>query len=369
LGIGFAEGLTVFVALSAPGDRLRVAIKGVKKRIAFAEIVEIIELGPQRSTPPCPYFGTCGGCDFQQLSYEVQLEAKIAIIRDCLGRIGKIDYDSEIPIIGSPEPLGYRPRARWQIDRDNGSLAYFARDSHQLVPVKTCPKLVPELSDIVENFIPSDVEELGDELIAAAGDNGSVSMFSRGTREAPGEIAFTVGSETYAFSAETFFQANKFLVDELIDASLGDAKGKTAIDLYCGVGLFAVPLARRFGHVIAVEAHQKAASFAHKNLAAAGLTNVDVIKSTVSDFLTRNKHETVDFILLDPPRSGDDANVTKSIATLQPRRISYVSCDPAILARDLRTLIDAGYRIDKITALDMFPQTHHVETVVHMICG
>jgi 23S rRNA (uracil1939-C5)-methyltransferase len=365
LGIGFAEGLTVFVPLGAPGDRLRVRVDEIKGRTAFAEIVDIVEPGPQRTAPPCPYFGTCGGCDFQQLTYEAQLEAKVGIIRDCLRRIGKIELDGAIEMIASPEPFGYRPRARWQIDRENNSLAYFARDSHRLVPVATCPKLVPELREIVESFNAADGGRVGDELLAAAGDSGSISTCSRG--EAAAEITATVGGEHYACSAEVFFQANRFLLAQLVDTAVGNATGGTAIDLYSGVGLFTLPLGRRFANVIAVESHPKAAEFARRNVAAAGLESVEVVHSTVDSFLRTFHGSAIDLVLLDPPRSGDTLDVARAIVALRPRRISYVSCEPSILARDLRVLIDGSYRIDKVTALDMFPQTHHVETVVHLI--
>ena len=363
-GIGFADGLTVFVPLSAPGDRLRVQLVNIKKRVAFADIVEVVAPGAERAEPPCPYFGTCGGCDFQQLTYAAQLDAKASFIRDCLRRIGKIDYEGEIGMIASPEPLGYRPRARWQIARETNSLAYFARDSHRLVPVRTCPKLVPELRAIVENFDLAGATAIRDELLAAAGDAGSVSMVSPpGT---PEEISVTVGGESYTCSAEVFFQANQLLLADLVDAAVGTARGGTAWDLYCGVGLFTLPLARRFENVIAVEAHPKAAGFVTGNLAHANLNNVEVVNSTVAGFLANIRSTDIDLVLLDPPRAGDDREVIDAIARLKPARVSYVSCEPSILARDLRVLIDAGYSIDKITALDMFPQTHHIETVVHL---
>src|SRR6476660_9717815 len=118
LGLAFAEKLTVFVPLAAPGDRVRVRIHDLKKRTAFGEIVEVLEPSHVRQTPPCPYFGTCGGCDFQQMTYEAQLAAKVGIVRDCLERLGKIQIDGEIGIIPSPKPLEYRSRAKWHVDRE-----------------------------------------------------------------------------------------------------------------------------------------------------------------------------------------------------------------------------------------------------------
>ena len=132
-GLGFAEGLTVFVSLAAPGDRVRVKLNQIKGRTAFAEIVEILEPSPERVAPPCVYFGRCGGCDFQQMDYAAQLRAKTAIVRDSLTRIGKINYPGEIEIVGSPRPFGYRSRAQWHLDTRRRRIGYFRRTSHDII--------------------------------------------------------------------------------------------------------------------------------------------------------------------------------------------------------------------------------------------
>lgn len=370
LGLAFAENLTVFVPLVAPGDDLRVRIVEIKKRIAFAEIVEIKQPGQQRIAPPCPYFGRCGGCDFQQMSYAAQLEAKVGILRDCLHRIGKIEYEAEITVIPSPQQFNYRSRARWHIDRDQRAIGYFARDSHDVIDIAACPILTPELESAFENVRENTEWETlwaeRAEIEAATGEEGRVSIFSAEVNEPAAELSFAVNGETYAFSAETFFQANKFLIGELIDSAIGGASGEMAFDLYCGVGLFALPLARHFGTVVAVEEDVAAVAFAKKNIAAAELQNVKAVAKSVGRFLSENKTKKIDFILIDPPRAGTEKHVIAAIAALKPSHISYVSCEPSILARDLRILIDAGYAIEKITALDLFPQTHHVETVVRL---
>jgi 23S rRNA (uracil1939-C5)-methyltransferase len=370
LGLAFAEKLTVFVPLSAQGDDLRVRIVEIKKRIAIAEIVEIRQPSTQRAEPPCPYFGKCGGCDFQQMNYAAQLEAKVGIIRDCLHRIGKIEYDADIAIIGSPQELNYRSRARWHIDRDQKAIGYFARDSHDVIDINFCPILTAELETAFENI--RDSIEWGtlwaerSEIEAATGDDGRVSIASEEFLEPPVELSSGANGDTYAYSSEVFFQANKFLVGELINAATGNASGEMAFDLYSGVGLFTLPMAKHFGTVIAVEEHPGAVDFAKKNVADAGLDNAKVVCKSVSRFLSENKTKTIDFILIDPPRAGTEKYVIAAVAALKPSKISYVSCEPSILARDLRILIDAGYTIEKMTALDMFPQTHHVETVVRL---
>lgn len=369
-GLAFAENLTVLIPLTAPGDDVRVRIREIKQRMAFAEVVDIKQPGPQRTAPACEYFGKCGGCDFQQMTYAEQLEAKVGLVRDCLRRIGKIDYEDDIAMVESPNPLGYRSRARWHIDPRKQAIGYHARDSHKVINIDACPILTPGLQSTLEYIRESmDWEAAGtekSELEAATGDEGRVSTFSTEDNKPSTEISYTAGGETYAFSAQTFFQANKFLAEELIGAAVGDASGKMAFDLYSGVGLFTLPLARRFGKVVAVEENPAAADLAKKNVGNAGLANVKVIASGVEKFFAANKIKKVDLLVLDPPRAGTEKTAITSIAALKPANISYVSCEPSILARDLRILLDAGYSIDKITALDLFPQTHHVETVVHL---
>ncbi len=368
LGLAFVEKLTVFVGLAAPGDRVRVRIHEIKKRTAFAEIIEILEPGPDRVVPPCPIFGICGGCDFQQLSYQAQLAAKVEIIRDCLARIGKIDADVDIQIIGSPQEFEYRSRARWHSQRAARTLGFRKRHSHEVVDITGCPISTPQLRATFDE-VKADFnwEMMFDDVAAvegAVGDTGR-SIWSSEIGAPPADITSQVSGEQYTYDAETFFQANRFLADKLVETAIGDASGETALDLYCGVGLFTLPLAKRFKEVIGVEGNGSSIDFARRNAAAAGLQNVQLENEGVGEFLGSIEGD-VDFVLIDPPRAGTENKTISHLAKLKPRRISYVSCEPSILARDLRELLDAGYKIDSVTALDMFPQTHHVETVVHL---
>ena len=367
LGLGFAENLTVMVPLAAPGDELRVRITELKKRLAFAEIVEVAGPGPSRIKPPCPYFGRCGGCDFQQLSYEAQLKAKVGIIRDCLHRIGKIEYAGEISVIPSPNEFSYRSRARWHLDREKKAIGYMARDSHTVIDIVECPILAPELQRMLEAKRSSvNWEAIWGEnaqIEAAAGDQGTTSAYSAELPEAASEISAAINGDTYTFSAQTFFQANKGLVPALIEAATDEAAGQLAFDLYSGVGLFSLPLARRYDRVIAVEGNALSVEFARRNIAGA---QISVLNKGIDAFLADYGGDRPDLILIDPPRIGPERATIDAIASLEPAEISYVSCEPSILARDLRLLLDAGYVIEKITALDLFPQTHHIETVVRL---
>ena len=369
LGLAFAEGLTVFVPLSVAGDTVRAELKHIKKRIAFASIVDIIEPSKNRIAPPCPHFGVCGGCDFQQMNYESQLHAKLDIIRDCLKRIGKIEFD-DLGIIPSPNQFHYRSRARWHADRDRQKIGYYARDSHDTVDVEVCPILSPELEAVLKSLRQNiDWPQMWAdtaEIEAAVGDRGAVSLYSSDMAESTAEITYTHDGIEYAFSARSFFQGNKSLIGELVRLAIGDASGETALDLYCGVGLFALPMSKQFTNVIGVEENGEAIRFAKQNKARAAAANVEFKRDRVRDFLKGHELSKTDFVLIDPPRAGAEDHTIELIAKMAPKQISYVSCEPSILARDLRILLDRGYQIDAMTAIDLFPQTHHVETVVRL---
>lgn len=406
VGLAHAEGLTLFVYLAAPGDVVRVVIERIQGKLGFASIVEILKPSPLRIEPPCPYFGRCGGCDFQQLNYETQLKAKVEIIRDCLHRIAKIDTPLSIPIHPSPDQWHYRARAMWQVDTNDKLLGYFERASNRVCDVEYCAVLVPELQTTLEQVrneirTTDAIERLRD-IEVVLGDEGvsgepPLAGFKKDI------VTRVIGDETYHFSAEVFFQVNHELLVPLIAEALRNANGtgeaalenasasvgsetssqtrrNTAIDLYSGVGLFTLPLARKFARVIGVEGSARATDFARLNFefakqhrnpeadSAGELANVEIVNARVGDWLKQHSGSTgpIDFLLLDPPRTGCENRDIAGILSLCPGRITYVSCDPATLARDLKKLIAGGYSLDSMVAFDMFPQTHHVETIAHL---
>jgi 23S rRNA (uracil1939-C5)-methyltransferase len=366
-GLAHAAGQTIFVSLAVPGDRLRVRVDRQQGNVVFASIEEILVASPDRIEPPCPYFGRCGGCDFQQLSYEKQLAAKAEIIRDCMQRIARLENLPEIFVTPSSRDWRYRMRAMWQIDRDAQQIGYYERGSRRVCDVADCAVLVPELQATLEqvrdtnwNQFPPDLKHLD----VVAGENG-VSVSPSFAEFETTELTLTIGEELYSYNAEGFFQINAGLLPALVEFALDQASGETAIDLYCGVGLFTLPLARRFKQVIGVEGNPVATRFARRNLERSQLQNVRIITAGVGDWF-RQKAVTADFVLLDPPRAGAESVVIKGIVELRASQVSYVSCDPATLARDLKKLIAAGYKLESLAAFDLFPQTHHVETVVRL---
>lgn len=393
LGLAHAEGCTIMVSLAAPGDRVCVQIDRVKGNVSFASIKEIITPSPNRIEPPCPYFGRCGGCDFQQLDYQAQLAAKVEIIKDCLRRLARIEDLPEFQITPAPNQWRYRARAQWQYDAIRQRLGYFESGSRRICDVVECAVLVPALQQTLENLrgrmeggeLPEEARDFraaaGDEGVSIAppvrGSSSSVKEGSDSAAASAGvnQITRTIHGEKYHLNAESFFQANVDLLPQLIDSAIGNAPGLTAVELYCGVGLFTIPLARRFARVIGVEGDVQASDFARDNLAAAGLINAYVLNQNVGHWLEHDAKiwldesadsGKLDYLLLDPPRTGAESRVIAGILHLKPQKLCYVSCDPATLARDLKKLLAGGYTLDSLAAFDMFPQTHHVETVVHL---
>lgn len=367
VGLAHAAGKTLLVSLAAPGDHLRVQVEREQGNVLFASVVEVLTPSPVRVEPPCPYFGRCGGCDFQQLTYEAQLAAKADIIADCLHRIARVDPVPPITVHPSPNNWRYRVRATWQIDKEKREIGYYERGSRRVCDVEYCAVLMPELQQTLERVRATEWAEFPPDLkhLDAAAVENNVSLSPAFAEFETNELSLRVGNEVYQYNAESFFQINPALLPEMVEFALSEAAGgDTAVDLYCGVGLFTVPLSRRFANVVAVEANPVATRFARRNLA--NLTNARVLTATVADWMRAHSRSMsdVDFILLDPPRAGAESVVVKGMLDLRPQRISYVSCDPATLARDLKKLISGGYTIDSIAGFDLFPQTHHVETVV-----
>jgi 23S rRNA (uracil1939-C5)-methyltransferase len=400
-GLAHADDRTIMVPLAAPGDRVRIRVDRVKGNVSFASIEKIITPSPHRVEPPCPYFGRCGGCDFQQMNYQAQLDAKAEMIRDCLRRLARIENIPDVQVTAAPDPWHYRLRAQWQYDAVRQRLGYFESGTRNVCDVAECAVLASPLQHTLGSLraqmTAGSLPEVRDFRAAAGNEGVSISPPVRGIGSAVGEgsdaalesrvvrdITRTVQGESYRFNAESFFQANDGLLPGLLEAALSDAEGRTALELYSGVGLFTLPLARRFSRVIGVESDQAAAKLARDVLAGAGLTNAEVAVRDVGVWLDDVKRHDlsrlsaesasalkgkIDFILLDPPRVGAESRVIAGIIGLKPHRISYVSCDPATLARDLKKLIAGGYRLDSLAAFDMFPQTHHVETVVHLVAA
>jgi 23S rRNA (uracil1939-C5)-methyltransferase len=368
-GIGHVDGLTLLVPLTVAGDKVRVSTGKRNGNLVFAQVENVLEPSPLRIEPGCKYFGRCGGCNFQQMPYEEQLKAKIGIIEDCLHRIAKMEELPPIEITAS-EPWRYRSRANWHADTTNKKIGYFYRNSNKVCEIDDCPILIEPLQLELQGLRKHlNWEELWSSMVhidaASAGDR--VSINSTESNEIPREITFPSNGFSFAYNARVFFQGNPYVTPKLVDAAVKGQSGKLALDLYCGVGLFSLPLAKSFSKVIGIESNDESIDFAKINAERNGLNNLEFHSEDVGPWLRENASqlEGLDLLLLDPPRIGVEKDVIRSIIEVSPKEIVYVSCDPATLARDLRALFEK-YELLDISAFDMFPQTHHVETIAKL---
>jgi 23S rRNA (uracil1939-C5)-methyltransferase len=349
-GAGQDRGMVVFVPFGLPGEEVRVRLVERKHSFARGEIVEQLVDAPARVTPICPYFGRCGGCDWQHIAYAEQLRIKTAIVAEQLVRFAKLPEPPVLPCIGSPAAYEYRNHARLQAAA-GGGLGYRAARSHTIVPVTDCPILEAPLRR---------------ELAALAGQADTSPLVGEVELRSWEEL-ITVGDFTYRTRAGAFFQANTAVAQLLVEsvlAALAPHGGGHVLDLYCGVGLFTVPVGQRVAQVVGVESNSTAAGDAVHNIAAAGIggriVNQDVAEALGTPELTG---QAWDAVILDPPRTGVDASALAALMALGSPRLLYISCEPSTLARDLRVLAAGGYRLLWAQPFDMFPQTRHVETL------
>jgi len=355
--------------------------------------------------PPCPYFGRCGGCHYQHFSAERQSEAKVEILRETLRRIGKIAWDGPIPVHAA-HPWNYRNQAQLKVGcLPDGriELGFFEAESHRLLGVDQCLILSPRLNAVLaelrisrwsaqltdcseielladdrdENvaivlkgrMTSQDAASLAGEWLAQLPGVVSVTVEAGGSQFVSGaqKFEYTVGDFRYQISPGSFFQSSRFLLPELVNGVTNAEPGAIALDLFAGVGLFTLPLARRFERVIAVEAEPNAAADLARNAEAHSLANIRPIHSTTHDFLRRFAQMDADLAVLDPPRAGAGVGTLRLLVNLRPQRIHYVSCGPPTLARDLGFLVAHGYELNSVELFDLFPQTYHVESLARLV--
>lgn len=400
------DGKAVFVPLVLPGEAARVEIVEDRARRGYAkaELVELVTPAPERVVPPCPHFGPCGGCNYQHATYDAQLRMKQQILRETLER-GGVKAPDEIAVLAA-EPWQYRNRIRVAFDAE-GNPGYRGRRSHNVVPIRECPIAAPALVEaalaaagLCRRFgLRSRPVELS-LFCDPAGESILASVFANAPARVPltdycdalrgecrnvkgvelievrGDEARTIaqsgasalryraGNFDYRVDHGAFFQVNRWLVDPLIGRVVGDARGDLAWDLFAGVGLFARQLTSRFARVVAVESAPAATSALAANLE--GATG-EATPVPVLEFLRRNaRSPRPELIVVDPPRTGLGEEIVSLVGRIAAPALVYVSCDPATLARDLRGLIQCGYGIETVTLVDLFPQTFHLESVVHL---
>jgi 23S rRNA (uracil1939-C5)-methyltransferase len=341
----------------------------------------VLAAAPERVAPPCPYFMRCGGCHYQHAPYEMQLAFKRGILEDQLRRIGKIAPSAEIGVVAG-EPWGYRNRVQLHIAK--GALGYRESQSRKLCPIERCPIGSPAINGaiaILRDMLSDprwprflrQIELFTNETeiqlnVLETAHPVARRFFDWCAERIPGLVSgaldYHAAGHAWRVSHGSFFQVNRFLIDKLVETALDGAEGQTALDLYAGVGLFSLALAQRFASVTAVESGARAAGDLRFNAERAGLALR--VEQTDAEAWMEQLDAASDFVLLDPPRAGIGRRMVERLAQLRPPKLAIVSCDPATLARDLAGLAGAGYRIDRLTMVDLFPQTYHLETVAQL---
>ena len=402
------DGKTVFLPFVLPGEEVSATIAREKSSFARATADEIIKPSVKRTQARCPYFAACGGCHYQHTGYTAQLEFKREILRETLLRNAKLEWKGQI-FTHPSEPWHYRNRTQMKVrGGQQFAMGYHRFASHELLEIDQCPISSPAINRLIGQIreigaaggVPQGVTEIeffadhADarlvlEIHHAEGAQG-IREFAAGLQSRFAEIQgiatlvdapagssalpqlddtignttllYQVGEKAFRVSAGSFFQTNRYMARKLVDTVVDEFFGNIALDLYSGVGLFANHLAKRFTQVFAVESAPASAA----DLQANALKNVVPVKTAAEQFLPRCLNMNPDLVVVDPPRAGLGPKTTQLLAALRVKRIVYVSCDPATLARDLRLLLETGYHVEQVHMIDMFPQTFHVESVVRL---
>lgn len=361
-GVGRVDHFVVFVPFVVGGERVEAEIVEVKRRYATADLVRVIAPSPHRVAPRCPYYTRCAGCQYQHMDYAHQLELKRAQIREVLERIGKIADPPVAPVVASPRPYHYRNKL---VVHGPGVPGFWSVRGREIIPITQCP--------IAREPIHARLTEplaVNTHLTLRCDSDGKVYVFAE---PAPEElIVEELIGRRLEVPLGSFFQVNPEVIAlaiEQVRAAFRDGGCRTLVDAYCGVGVFALYLADLADHVYGVERDERAIAAANVNAVRLGLTRYDFYAGSTDRLLfyvLRQCQLDQTCLILDPPRSGCGKQVLKTLARQHPRQVLYISCAPPMLARDLQELLRCGYRLERVTPLDMFPQTQHCEVIAEL---
>ncbi len=349
-GVGRIGDLAVFVPFVAVGEAVEVELIEIKRRYARGRLVSVSTPSTTRVTPPCPHFGQCGGCQYQHLEYTTQLRLKQKQVTDLIERVGHLADPRVHPVFASPRQFGYRNRlmvrSQWNKIEERPVVGFLRQESRLVVDVEECliaePALNKELAQIRQAPPP----------------RGGLKVVLR------------VLPEGWEVPPDSFFQNNQFLLPSLVEvirAALRESGVRYLADVYCGVGFFAIELAREVKSFVGIECDKRAIAAARTNAAARGIENGEFVTGMAEEYLpgllARFGSERA-AVILDPPRVGCHPKVLAHLRATRPSQVLYVSCHPATLARDLNVLCSDGiYQLVGVQPLDMFPQTQHIECV------
>ncbi|MCS6800565.1 MAG: class I SAM-dependent RNA methyltransferase [Chloroflexota bacterium] len=389
--IGRDEGRVIFVPFGLPGELVVIDIVEERQDYLRGRLVEVVEPSPDRVPAPCLYFGECGGCQWQHLAYPAQLEAKRRIVVEQLERIGKFSAPPVRPTIGCTDPWHYRNHARFSVRR-SGHLGFTRSDHRRFLAVDYCLLMQPPINAVLAELQGKALgRRLHQVVVRTGARTGDVLV---GPKIGDGETPLPSGQPSYretmlgrefVVSPSSFFQVNtrpdrrdlsSLVADPPADVSqaellvllardrLGLSGREWLVDAYCGVGLFALLLAPYCAGVVGIEESASALRDARRN--GSDVQNVMFLQAKVEDALPKLDGP-LDALIIDPPRAGCRPEVLRAILARRPPRVFYVSCEPATLARDLRLLVDGGYRLEEVQPVDLFPQTYHIETCTTLV--
>ena len=380
------DGRAVFIPFGLPGERVRVRLTEEKRNFARGEVLEILEASPHRILPRCKHFGVCGGCHYQHLPYEEQLEAKTEILRDQLLRIGKLENPPVQKMVASASPWNYRNHVQFHLTEE-GKLGYVKAQDPAVFAITECH--LPEGS--INSLWPQLEFEPGTNIervsVRAGKEDDLMLALESGSPESPeleieaaisvahifeehtvviagnDHVNISVLERDFRVSAASFFQVNTAMAGKMVNhlmANLPVKQSNTLLDVYCGAGLFSAFFAPTCERVIGIEASPSACEDFSFNLDE--FDNVELYEGLAEDAIPHLEAKP-DIVLVDPPRAGLEKRVVDGILKLNPRLIAYVSCDPSTLARDAARLLNGGYHLKDVTPFDLFPQTYHIESI------
>ena len=361
------NGQVIFVRHGITNELVKIKITAVSSKIAHADVIEVLTAAPSRVSPPCQYAGKCGGCDFQHIDLATQRKLKAEIIKEQFMLIGKIDlpllgFDLEVNEVEPTDGLHWRTRMDFAVS-PNGKIGFFGARSNEVVEISQCVIADERMNvgDLAARSWKSDAR-----VEVAVSSTNEVSVMRSGRSiSGPTQIVEQAGGNSFKISPSAFWQSHRAAPVELVKAALSQLGVKPVdhvLDLYSGVGLFAAAILKEIsdrGFVTLIESDKTAVADARRIFL--NKENVKIFQGLVAQQLPIVKR--ADLILLDPPRTGAGDVVIKQMVKFKPRKIVYVACDPAALARDAKTLADLGYKLDHIEAFDLFPMTQHIECV------
>lgn len=362
-GVGRLDHFVVFVPFSAPGDELEIEIIQIKKNYIRGRILRVIRASSLRVEPPCRYYEKCGGCCYQHLNYEDQLTMKKKQVEDAFQRIGKIPNPPVLNPVGSPMVYHYRGKAQYHIEiiSKKMKIGFLDISGGKLIDIQNCLIMEETINDALR-ILREDEKTCHHDVTIWSGLPGVGP-------EAKESVERIVKGKKFLVPRDGFFQANLFLTDRLVDEVCRLAavdKNINIVDAYCGSGLFSIFLSHFATKVTGVEISESAVEHARINARNLRSGNVEFICADFEDALRKKLlppgNET-DLVVLDPPRTGCEMTTLKAIADWTPKKIIYISCNPATQARDVKFLHECGYRLRSFLPLDMFPQTEHVEVI------